>query len=845
MVVNTEEYQDHEIVRVSDFYKPWDKQVLFHLCGARFRLQVGGFGCIAKDTEIANGITVKDWSGGLVRGRYVGPSFLKGISSLYRVTTRSGKQVVVTDAHRFLSPAGWYPLSCLRAGDSIAADDTEHVFSGKGTPEDFRGHYSLSLHRCDGLLHPFEAAVLRKLQQFRKIGVCNSALQAYAHLSIENSFFRGQYPFSSSADNLHGLTDAELLPRDWRTEYQSPAGFRSTPRRHEDNGVRFQTVADAPVFSRGLYCASEIQNVPREYGLSFWDEIERIEYVGRDTFYDLTVPGFEHYSAHGLWHHNSGKSRPLLMEAILYCLEYPGINAALVRKTMPDLKRTVIDKFKSDVPKALYERGSQAKGTYNDSDKIVYFPPVPKFDANGKPVIETAGKQSFLQSKLYFVACERVQDVSKYLSTEFAFVGFEELGEFPFAIWDAFEGRNRCSIPGVRSCMAGATNPMGPGWGWIKKLFIDKKPTREMDAEKYDPREYWFVHSTVDDNPIYREDKEYISTLEKSPLRDRIRYGKLDVVSGQYFQNWMPKIHMVKKEELAFAPWHPIWIGWDYGFGHYACITFWTKATLKPRIPTEQPRIVNVTIGELVLKEQTPEQQANAVVAYLPRIAQIVGIHKQLRRQNASDEMQPDDFFHEQVERDEREAAEADGPKAIVPIDSIHFSWERFIPTTKTPGGQKRSVADEVGDIMAANGLPRPIRSNTDRVAGFTKMYSMLEDMQWFVLESECPTLCEAIPLVVRGDGVTCSLEDVVKPKGLSLEDDMIDACRYGVAGVLLDEGEKPEDVKLREKLAGIKDPMRKHVEAYRAYNKKQKEQQQGGREIVIPSWVNKLRHER
>jgi len=51
--------------------------------------------------------------------------------------------------------------------------------------------------------------------------------------------------------------------------------------------------------------------------------------------------------------------------------------------------------------------------------------------------------------------------------------------------------------------------------------------------------------------------------------------------------------------------------------------------------------------------------------------------------------------------------------------------------------------------------------------------------------------------------------------------------------------------VKLREKLAGIKDPMRKHVEAYRAYNKKQKEQQQGGREIVVPSWVNKLRHER
>ena len=78
----------------------------------------------------------------------------------------------------------------------------------------------------------------------------------------------------------------------------------------------------------------------------------------------------------------SGKSKPLLMEAVLYCTEYPGVNAIILRKTMPDLKRTVIDKFETDVPKSVYERGSQEKGTFNKSDHIVYFPPqlVPLYD---------------------------------------------------------------------------------------------------------------------------------------------------------------------------------------------------------------------------------------------------------------------------------------------------------------------------------------------------------------------------------------------------------------------------------------------------------------------------------
>jgi hypothetical protein len=519
----------------------------------------------------------------------------------------------------------------------------------------------------------------------------------------------------------------------------------------------------------------------------------------------------------------SAKSKALLMEAVAMCLNFPGINAIILRKTMPDLKRTVIDKFESDVPKYVYERGSQEKGTFNKSDHIVYFPPVLVIDydpATLKAKINPTSREPLLvwrQSKLYFAACETERDIGKYLSTEFAFVGFEELGEFPYIIYDAMEGRNRTPIPGCIPKMASATNPMGIGWSWIKKVFIEKLPFQGMDPEMYDASDYAFIHSTIEDNPILWRDKKYVQSLEKSPLRQKIRWGKLDSTTGQYFDNWDPSRHVRPADDFIFEYWQPVWVGWDYGFGHFACIIFFTKAILKPRIPDgiggflDKPKIVNVAIRELALEQKTPEDQAQALTLSIPRSFDVEG---------------NDMGYKEQ-------------------IDSIHFSWERFNRTTSN-----RTVADEVGDLLSGAGLPRPQRSNTDRVAGWTKIYSMLDRDEFFVLRSDgvnrgCPLLAEAIPLLVRGDGIVTDIEDVVKPKGVSLVDDLGDAMRYGVAGVLLDAADKPKDVKLREKLAAIKDPMARHVFAYKEWVKENRPKSGPTVAPSVPSWVNKVRPQR
>jgi hypothetical protein len=198
-----------------------------------------------------------------------------------------------------------------------------------------------------------------------------------------------------------------------------------------------------------------------------------------------------------------------------------------------------------------------------------------------------------------------------------------------------------------------------------------------MDAEKYDAADYEYFHSTVDNNPLYANNKEYIAQLERSPLRDKIRWGKMDSVSGQFFENWEPVRHCRAAADFTFEDWQPVWVGWDYGFGHYAGIVFFTKAILKPNLKFgwDKPRRVNVAIKELVMsgaadgqsQGATPEEQAKALIACIPRV--------QMRARQAGEEFEFEDgFSYEHV---------FDNEHGIAERGSIHFP-ERSTARTAT-----------------------------------------------------------------------------------------------------------------------------------------------------------------
>lgn len=66
-----------------------------------------------------------------------------------------------------------------------------------------------------------------------------------------------------------------------------------------------------------------------------WAAIKEIEYVRTDDFYDLHVPIWNHYEAHGILHHNSGKSYTLVIKQILLCFRSQGYTHLFLEPTIP------------------------------------------------------------------------------------------------------------------------------------------------------------------------------------------------------------------------------------------------------------------------------------------------------------------------------------------------------------------------------------------------------------------------------------------------------------------------------------------------------------------------------
>ena len=101
-------------------------------------------------------------------------------------------------------------------------------------------------------------------------------------------------------------------------------------------------------------------------------------------------------------------------------------------------------------------------------------------------------------------------------------------------------------------------------------------------------------------------------------------------------------------------------------------------------------------------------------------------------------------------------------------IDAIYLSPDAFARRT-----DEASIADQMGDVFAAAGFPRPIPADNDRIGGWMLMYQMLDGDEWLLTEN-CIELIRTIPTLVRD---MARIEDIEKMEG----DDPADAARYGL----------------------------------------------------------------
>ena len=226
-----------------------------------------------------------------------------------------------------------------------------------------------------------------------------------------------------------------------------------------------------------------------------------------------------------------GKTKALLMEAILQADDHPGANTLLLRRTFPELEQSLLLCFRRDVPRELYK-------SFNESKHVVTW-------QNG--------------STTRFGYCQSESDVYQYQGAEFLFIGIDELTLFTLRQWQFLTSRNRCPIPGAFPCMAGATNPGNIGHAWVKSLWIDRQPAPGMEnASEYDPGDYDFISARVSDNPVYAGDENYLKTLRALPshLRRAFLDGNWDVFAGQYFDNFDCSRHVLRAESIGLLGSH-------------------------------------------------------------------------------------------------------------------------------------------------------------------------------------------------------------------------------------------------------------------------------------------------
>jgi phage terminase large subunit len=428
-----------------------------------------------------------------------------------------------------------------------------------------------------------------------------------------------------------------------------------------------------------------------------------------------------------------GKTKALLWEAIRQAHDVPGSDSLLLRRTYPELESSLLAYFRRDVPRSHYRK-------YNESKHIVTW-------KNG--------------STTRFGHCRNENDVYAYQGAEFLFIGVDELTHFTLKQWQFLTSRNRCPIRGSRANMAGATNPGNIGHAWVKALWVDHTPPPGFDRpELYDASDYDFVRAQITDNPIYANDAAYRRTLEVLPehLRRAFLDGDWNVFAGQYFDVFEIGRHTARPEDIRLEPWWPRWISIDWGFKHDSAV-YWHCAVPADvsRVPwsgsrehnghperSEGSQHVNVMTHDPHGSRQSPvtSHQSPRIVTY---------------REFVQSGLSPRMLAQAIAERSRRER-----------ISDVFLSPDAFAHRTS-----ESSIAEQLGEVLTVNGLPRPTAADDDRIGGWQLMYQLLESDAW-VITDNCAKLIDGLPLLVRDDD---RVEDIRKVDG----DDAADAARYGL----------------------------------------------------------------
>ncbi len=243
------------------------------------------------------------------------------------------------------------------------------------------------------------------------------------------------------------------------------------------------------------------------------------------------------YTAYG-GARGGGKSHVVRIKAFGGALTYEGIRILMVRRQYPELEQTLIIPMRKMIPPEV--------ASYNGSMRMFTF-------ANG--------------SIIKFGHYGSGDDI-EYQGQEWDWIFIDEATQFT-------ESQFRT----LGACLRGASkiprrmyltcNPGGIGHEWVKRLFVDKEYN-----EGETPKDYKFIHATIDDNPqLLEASPEYKQMLDLLPedVRRAWRYGDWDALAGTFFPEFRKETHVIEPFYKIPAEWKK-YRAFDYGLDMFACL---------------------------------------------------------------------------------------------------------------------------------------------------------------------------------------------------------------------------------------------------------------------------------
>ena len=256
-------------------------------------------------------------------------------------------------------------------------------------------------------------------------------------------------------------------------------------------------------------------------------------------------------------------------------------------------------------------------------------------------------------------------------------------------------------------------------------------------------------------------------------LRKAFLEGDWSVFAGQYFDVFEPWRHSVRAEAMRMQPWWPRWISVDWGFHHPSAV-YWHCAMPEGAVPSDAwrgPRANDAGHQGSVIGNQQEGDQRSASGPEKSRSLVSKRVPQGTRDAKSAPHGPRIVTYREYVKSGlsprmlGQAIAEMSGNEGI---REVVLSPDAFAHRTS-----EASIAEQLGEVLGQNGLPRPIAADDDRVGGWQLMYQMLENDEWVIAEN-CVKLIQGLPELVRDEK---RVEDIRKVEG----DDPADAARYGI----------------------------------------------------------------